>query len=249
MTTHDAHNQREIDRLNQRGGRMLSLVDLIEAGTVNPDLAAELAATAARGRSFLTAAGPGGVGKTTLMGAMLAFLPPEARLRTVESEATLAHLPEPEPGRLDCLVVHEIGAGHWFGYLWGPAVARYVVAAHTNGRMLASNLHAESYGEARDQLAGLGVGARDLAAVAALAFMVRPGGRRRVSEVWTADGRGGHRRVWQWDPDADAFERTAPAKDDPDAMVARCRAVLEAARADGVRRMESVRERFRAAAG
>ena len=39
----DAH-VREIERCNQRGGRMLSLVDLLEAGSVDLPLAGYLAA-------------------------------------------------------------------------------------------------------------------------------------------------------------------------------------------------------------
>lgn len=63
MNDLERRNQVAIGALNQRGGRMLSLVDLLEAGTVGLDMAAEMACLAAGGGSFLTAAGPGGVGK------------------------------------------------------------------------------------------------------------------------------------------------------------------------------------------
>ena len=56
---------RAIDDCNQRGGRMLSLVDLIDAGTVDLPLAAYLAATMRSGASLLVGARPGGAGKTT----------------------------------------------------------------------------------------------------------------------------------------------------------------------------------------
>jgi hypothetical protein len=31
----ERHNHRQIEQLNQRGGRMLSIVDLIQAGTIS----------------------------------------------------------------------------------------------------------------------------------------------------------------------------------------------------------------------
>ena len=61
----------EIDRCNQRGGRMLSIVDLIDAGTVTRDLAAYSLAAISNGASFMVGAMPGGAGKTTVMGALL----------------------------------------------------------------------------------------------------------------------------------------------------------------------------------
>ena len=58
---------RALDDCNQRGGRMLSLVDLIAAGTVDLPLAAYLAAAMRSGASLLLGARPGGAGKTTVM--------------------------------------------------------------------------------------------------------------------------------------------------------------------------------------
>jgi Flp pilus assembly CpaF family ATPase len=55
----------EIDRCNQRGGRMLSIVDLIDAGTMSPELAAYSLAAIGGGASFMVGALPGGAGKTT----------------------------------------------------------------------------------------------------------------------------------------------------------------------------------------
>lgn len=44
---------------------MLSIVDLVEAGTFTPDLAAYSLAAIGSGASFLVGADPGGAGKTT----------------------------------------------------------------------------------------------------------------------------------------------------------------------------------------
>ncbi len=238
--------QREIDRLNQRGGRMLSLVDLLEAGTVDLEMAAQMAAVAARGGSFLTAAGPGGVGKTTLMGAVLAFLPPGTEIVPIESTRTLDRLPPPSTDAPQCLVVHEIGDGPYYAYLWGPAVGRYFEAARPRGRCLASNLHAETYDEAVRQLAGLDVADDALAEVDLLAFMVMRGRKRRVSTVCCADGAGGHPLAWRWDARRDTFEHTGalpPILGDVD--LDPYRSVLAAAAADGAKRMEDLRREYR----
>ena len=217
MGDFERHNQRAIDSLNQRGGRMLSLVDLVAANTVDLDLAAALAFTAARGGSFLTAAGPGGVGKTTLMGAMLAFCAPGVEIVTVEGASWLARRTASPADHPECLVVHEIGSGAYYGYLWGPAVADYVAAAAEPARCVASNLHAETYDEAVAQLIQppLGVARAVLSRVAVLAFLSASRGRRRVTEVRVAEPGGGHGPAWRWLDGADRFERlgrSAPAR-------------------------------------
>ena len=252
VTDLETRNRQAIDALNQRGGRMLSLVDLLAAGTVGLDMAAEMACVVACGGSFLTAAGPGGVGKTTLMGALLGFLAPGTEIVPIEGPETLDRLAA--PGRPQCLVVHEIGAGPYYGYLWGGAVARYFASAAAPGRSLASNLHAETYEEAAEQLAGppLGVAREDLARVDLVAFMARVGGRRRVKEVWRAAPGGRHVRAWRWVAGGDRFERVGdgPAAEGPGAggasaepAIGRTRDFLDRALRDGCSRMEDVRQR------
>jgi len=68
------HHCREIDRCNQRGGRMLSIVDLVQAGTFTVDLAAYALAAIGKGASFMVGALPGGAGKTTVMGVIQSLL-------------------------------------------------------------------------------------------------------------------------------------------------------------------------------
>lgn len=223
---------------------MLSLVDLVNASTVSLDMAAEMAHAVAGGGSLMTAAGPGGVGKTTLMGALLGFLAPGTEIVTIEGPRTLERLPAPSPEAPKCLMVHEIGSGRWYGYLWGPAVGRYVDAARAPGRSLASNLHAETYEEAVDQLAGLDVSAEGLGAIDLVAFMAARGSKRRVTTVWRADASGGHACAWRWLPEDDRFERVigVPAAAS-EAELARYRGFLRRALADGVFRMERLRQR------
>ena len=211
--TLEAHNRSAIEGLNQRGGRMLSLIDLIKARTVSLELASEMVFVVSHRGSFLTAAGPGGVGKTTLMGALLAFLPPDTEIVTVETTATLKPIGRPETSHPQCLMVHEIGSGFYYGYLWGQAVAEYFALQQAT-RPLASNLHAVTYGQARALLTGptLNVAAAHFAQVDLLAFMSKNCGERRVATVWQADGRGAHVQSWRWHEGRDAFERCGSSK-------------------------------------
>jgi type IV secretory pathway ATPase VirB11/archaellum biosynthesis ATPase len=198
-----ANNLREIDSLNQRGGRMLTVVDLIEDGTLDVETSGLLLSFVGAGASFLTAAGPGGVGKTTLMAVLLSFLPPDERIRTVTDPAGV-----PEPEQPTCWLCHEIGSGHWFGYLWGDEAAQFL-ALHDRGRV-AGSLHADTDEEVAAQLLGPSVGAaeEDLAAVDLLLTMVRVGGMRRVHVVYESAGRDAaeFRPIVEWDRGADAFD-------------------------------------------
>jgi hypothetical protein len=197
------NNLREINSLNQRGGRMLSVVDLIEDGTLDAPTSGLMLSFMATGASFLTAAGPGGVGKTTLMGVLLSFLPPDERICTVTDPATVGDPDEPT-----CWLCHEIGSGHWFGYLWGREAARFLALQRT-GR-IAGSLHADTDEEIAAQLLGPDVGAaeEDLAAVDLLLTMVRVGGLRRTSVIYesASEHAPDFHPIVEWDRGADAFE-------------------------------------------
>ncbi|MGI5816821.1 MAG: hypothetical protein ACOX9R_01855 [Armatimonadota bacterium] len=197
------NNLREINSLNQRGGRMLSVVDLIDDGTLDARTSGLLLSFMAAEASFLTAAGPGGVGKSTLMAVLLSFLPPGERIRTVTDPAGVG---EPdEPTRWLC---HEIGSGHWFGYLWGARATKFL-ALHRSGR-IAGSLHADTDAEIAAQLLGPSVGAEesDLAAVDLLLTMVRLRGMRRVSVIYESADREvpDFRPIVEWDRARDSFE-------------------------------------------
>ena len=101
------HNLREILGLSQRGGRMLSLLDLVESNTVDLPVASLLAGAVASGASLLTAARPGNAGKTTVLAALLSFLPPGRRIVTLQEAPPRSVPPD------TCLLAHEIGSGSW----------------------------------------------------------------------------------------------------------------------------------------
>jgi hypothetical protein len=214
----ERHNHRQIEQLNQRGGRMLSIVDLIQARTISVEMAAYAIRAIHDGASLLTAARPGGAGKTTLMAALLNFLPPGVPIGTVDSSRVIrAGLAQPaaEPA---CYLAHEIGSGDWYGYIWGRDVADFFTLIDGQ-RRIASCLHADTLQELTSILGAppLRVPSGVLGRVGMILFMqVSPGPhgyRRRVASFWEADGLGGHRMAFRWNAKADAYERTAELPD------------------------------------
>lgn len=214
----ESQNHRQIEQLNQRGGRMLSIVDLIQAGTISLEMAAYAMRAMAEKASLLTAARPGGAGKTTLMAALLGFLPPSVPIVTVDSPRVIQEGLKRPPAEATCYLVHEIGSGDWYGYLWGRDVADYFSLIDGQHR-IASCLHADTMEELTEILCSppLRVARQALGRVGLILFMhVDPaprGYRRRVASLWEADGQGGHRVVFRWDTKADTHETTAELRD------------------------------------
>jgi len=217
----ETHNLRQIEALNQRGGRTLSIVDLILADTITAEAAAYVGEAIGRGASFLTAANPGGAGKTALLAALLAFLPEGVPIVTVDGPDVLE---PPDPGAAPCCcLAHEIGAGHWYGYLWGEVVARYLRLAR-GPHSIASCLHADTREELHAALLSppLAVSRDDLLAVDFLLFMhvdaVRGQLRRRVSAIYqTVPPAGEHRLIFRWDRSADALRAAGSLPPRPEA--------------------------------
>ncbi|MGB2819652.1 MAG: hypothetical protein WBF17_01625 [Phycisphaerae bacterium] len=230
----------EIDRCNQRGGRMLSIVDLMDAGTVTPELAAYSLAAIGGGASLLVGAVPGGAGKTTVMGALLNFVPPDAQLAAADGMAAIRLGAEaPRPRR--CYICHEIGRGPYYAYLWGPELRAYFDLPAA-GHMLATNLHADTYQQARRQICDDNdVTAEALCRMSLMYFMsVRRSGlgaRRRIETVWESDGAQPHRQVFAADSPAPLAESALVSAEG----VARARATIEKLLADGARTIEQVR--------
>ncbi len=208
---------------------------------------------------MLAAAGPGGVGKTTLLGASLAFLPASTECVTVDDGAVLDR---PAPGHPSCLLVHEINDASYYGYLWGPEIGR-LISMIGAGCAIAATLHAESCAGVIRKLSGAPLGTRreDLARVDVVAVMAEVAGRRRVTEMRLADGAGGHARVLGYDAGAGRFEaapdaeaaallahssgelaaRSGSRAAEISGELAAYRALLSEALAKGIRRMELLR--------
>ncbi len=205
-------NLAEIASLNQRSGRTLSIVDLIADGTLDVSMAAYLLAAVADGVSMLTAAGPGGTGKSTLLANLLSFLPPDEEIISVSgAEIIAAGMSSPQRA---CYVAHEIGDGHWYGYIWGAQVPAFFDLAR-HGHRIAAAIHADTLRELAGRLYGapLGVSEAQLEAIRLICFMRMDhtsGGsvRRRVTRVHSqADG--AFAPAYTWNPVTDGFEQGA----------------------------------------
>lgn len=135
-----------IERANQRGGRMLSVVDLIERRTLTLAQAAWLVSRVEAGSSWLVGARPGGAGKTAVMAALLGFLPAGERvwLATPEESWQAA-------ASGDCVVAYEFSPGAYDAYIWGEAL-RLFAGLGARGCRLVTNLHADTLAEARAQV-------------------------------------------------------------------------------------------------
>jgi hypothetical protein len=127
---------------------MLSVVDLIEAGTLSTAQAAWLAVHVLRGGSWLVGARPGGAGKTTVMAALLALAPPDAVVRLTNPDDGW-HAAQPG----EYLVSYELSPGYYDAYLWGTDVGRLTERGRAGCRLV-SNLHADTLEQARDQIVG-----------------------------------------------------------------------------------------------
>ena len=135
-----------IERSNQRGGRMLSVVDLVEAGTLSLGQAAWLVAEVQAGSSWLVGAKPGGAGKTAVMSALLGVLPPVRRVWLTNPGTEWGAA---EPG--DCVVAYEISPGSYDAYIWGQDV-RQLAELGRQGVRIVTNLHADTLQEAQAQV-------------------------------------------------------------------------------------------------
>lgn len=116
-------NIEAIERLNQRGGRMLSIIDLINRNTLDTEMACFLINEVQKGSSILVVAEPGAAGKTTLMGALLGVIPYDRQIITYSERV----YNNQNPGKFSklCIIAHEIGKGNWYGYIWGKEVKKY----------------------------------------------------------------------------------------------------------------------------
>jgi len=207
-------NVEQIEALNQRGGRMLTVVDLMQAGTISEEMAAYLLCAVSAGASFLTAARPGNAGKTTVLANLLSFLPPKARILTVRDGEMLREVAGYTDDGNTCYLVHEIGHGPFYSYLWNGDVP-ILLGMLAQGKTVASCLHADTLQEMQEVLLGqLGVREADFRAVGLLLFIRMlhgPNGViRRVSHVYEAVPGQEHRLAFSWDPETDSHLQHGP---------------------------------------
>jgi energy-coupling factor transporter ATP-binding protein EcfA2 len=120
------------------------IADLLRDETIDCRTAANLWAALARRQSVVVVSGASGVGKTTLLTALLDFLPPDTRRVYLRGcFETFAFLSDSTINpRETALMINEISP-HLPVYLWGPAVERTLGTAK-RGFMLLATAHADS---------------------------------------------------------------------------------------------------------
>lgn len=200
--------------LNQRGGRLLSIVDLVEAGTLSVEVAAFMLCSMAQGASVLTGALAGAAGKSTLLATALGFLPPGERVITVSSHTVVARALSRPPGNSECFLAHEIGQGRFYGYIWGRTVRDFFGLLET-GRRTATCLHADNLAQTQEILTGspLFVDPGRLSLLGLLGFIrmaeTPSGVGRRVTYLYGRVPGRGPQLAFRWRESDDSFEMTA----------------------------------------
>ena len=175
---------------------MLSIVDLLEAGTLDRELTAYLVAAIGRGASFMTGANPGGAGKTTIMCALLGLLPQDTILRTADSVETIAD-GTAHPSPRACYICHEIrNSPKMYSYLWDGALRAYFSMGRA-GHLMATTLHADTFEEARDQVCvENGVSAKDFRLMNLALFIQHGPDGRKVVAAWESGGKSDHAMIY-----------------------------------------------------
>jgi hypothetical protein len=233
--SNEKRNRIEIEKLNQRGGRTLTIVDLIAAGTLTIEMAAHLMMRMKAGASILTGAVPGGAGKTTLLAAQLHAIPPESEIVPVDSRDALNPGAKVKSQSYTYLLAHEIGSGPYYGYIWNEMVAKYSSLNKKGNVRIASCLHADTLDEMREILFSppLNVAPEDFAKVDLILFMSisgrYPSIKRRVSSMYEADGSGSHRLLYEYNARSDSFLSVHEGSRAVNAGLAQCMSLIEEA--------------------
>jgi energy-coupling factor transporter ATP-binding protein EcfA2 len=163
--------------------------DLLRDETIDSWTAANLWARLARRHSLVVVAGASGMGKTTLLTALLAFLRPDTRRVYVRGcFESFGFLSDPTMNPHEtALLINEISP-HLPVYLWGPAVERTLEAAQRGFQLLAT-AHADSVLDFVGALTGspLHIPAAETAALELVVVLARdvdkPSGRH-VRGIW-----------------------------------------------------------------
>lgn len=198
----------------------LSIIQILEAETMPPRVAALLSLAMERGASMIFAADPPGAGKTTILTSLLAFAPPEASVYFTRGWGETFRLPPIAPGEPPTWILINEMSDHLPVYSWGPYVQK-AFELMREGYSVASTMHADTVEGVIEQLTEeCDVPARDvgyLSFVIPMFVGVRDGRRlRRVSEVAVLEPLGaGYDRhtVARWAPESDTYDvLTTPAQ-------------------------------------
>lgn len=163
----------------------LSVTEIIRSGTMPSRLAALFWLGMERGASIVLAADPPGAGKTTVLTALLAFVPTHARAYFTQGWGETFDLPPARDGAPTYLLVNEM-SDHLPVYSWGPYVVR-IFELLGEGYSLGSTMHADTAEEVVGMLEHEGVPAEHVSRLTFIVpLLVAPDGvraSRRVLDV------------------------------------------------------------------
>ena len=190
----------------------LTVLDLIQNGTMSAEMAATMWAAMDDRNSFIVAAGPRLAGKSTNTNAILGLLPGDIPLHdlTGDSAQMAALAARPVGGYL---VVAEF-SNHVPTYLRGEQVMQVFETAE-KGYSIAGTLHADTPEDLFAELRSHGpLTDEDLSRIRYLVFLAMRGPtekpRRRVTEVWeiedVSDGVPQGRLLHRWNEADDSFD-------------------------------------------
>ena len=234
-----------LQKLDNPEDRTRSLIDLIDVQTVDLKLAAFLASQVWCGASYITGSGPGGIGKTTTMNALLSFV--GANLPFVTAL----------PGEVSsigaiksCVISNELSDHPPPTYLWGDDL-RAFFALGDAGHTLVSNVHADNLDEIHHQIVEINqVPEEQFHAINLLIFICLEGGnppqrrikdtitRRIINKIYYSDGEEKHRLIYN--PQKGLLDH-APRNEEREQN---CRSFLAEIVASKERRLAEVRRRF-----
>lgn len=243
----------QIERQNQdflaglsnpdREERARSILDLVELGTFDLELAAWLASRASLGDSWITGSGPGGIGKTTAMRTLMSFIPPD-RPFLLALPDKVSDVPDTP---VHCVMSNELSDHRPPTYLWDQDL-RDFCALGRRGHQRVGNVHADDVAELRAQFVdACNVPVDDFRALNILLFIELEGGnpegrrvkdtvtRRVVRSISYSDGSADHVPVYA---PASGLLPDAPRDADREAA---CRSFLERTLETEKRTLEGVR--------
>ena len=191
----------------------LSITQILKVGTMPAELAALFWLSLERRASLILAADPPSSGKTTILTALLAFLPPDSRAYFTQGWGETFDLPPLSDPAPTYLLVNEI-SDDLPVYSWGPYVVR-IFELLAEGYSLGSTMHADTVEEAIAQLEEEDVPRRHLTHLTFIGTLrlVYTGGRilRRLDEVALLGPGAGAQDdlsvtpVSSWDAERDSF--------------------------------------------
>ena len=237
MKEGEKHEGDVLEQLGHRGERPLSLLDQIEGGTFDLELASWLISRVSRGDSFFIGAIPGSAGKTTTVRALLGFAPGDVPY-VIALPNKLAGI----DGQRCCFVSHELSDHKVPNYLWGRDLRDYF-ALSAHGHMLAANMHADELDQVHEQIGGRNdVPEEHFRAVNIFAFIrvdkEADPIERVVDKVFYSDGTGPHKSIFTLEGGMSA---NRPRDEENEK---RCRAFLEESLSGSARTVDEVRRLF-----